>query len=102
MRKLLPLFAICLIGCQSEEVAPNVADPASITKTPPSEAATKGRDGVAPMSSGATGALTPMSGTQDLGSGTGGGIAQAAKDRARGAASQAGGGSAAQSSETGE
>ncbi|MEZ0326294.1 MAG: hypothetical protein ACAH95_10340 [Fimbriimonas sp.] len=95
MRKLFPLLAIVLVGCQ-QEVQP---DGLEENVVPPKPTAQKG---VAPIGSGAVGGLSPVSGSENLGGGTGGGIASAAKDRARGAAAQAGAGSSAQNGETGE
>lgn len=48
---------------------------------------------MAPIGSGAATGMTPISGTENLGGGTGGGIASAAKNQARNAAGAAGGGS---------
>ena len=100
MRLLLCLIAsISLVGCQSEPDSKPA--PGSVTTIPPSAAA-KHRGDLAPIGSGMAGGMTPMSGGQDLGSGTGGGIGQAAKDRARGAAAQAGGGNMTPGEESGE
>ena len=75
MRSLLPLIAVLLIvGC-----APKPADDA--TATPSADG------GVAPMATtGAAGGLAPVTGAENVGGGTGGGVGQAAKDMARRAA----------------
>jgi hypothetical protein len=90
MRKLLPFTLLFMVGCSPKEDAPPPPDPTKpTTMNSPS-------GGIAPIGSGAAAGLTPVSGTENLGGGTGGGIASAAKGQAMSAAAAAGGGSAAQ------
>jgi hypothetical protein len=89
MKPLLPFALLLAIGgCAPPDIPP--ADPA-VT------AATNQDSGeVTPIGSGAAAGMTPMAGTENLGSGSGGGVAQAAKGQAMSAAAAAGGSSASQ------
>ena len=83
------LALILVVGCKPPEAKPAVkADPPAAVAPAP--------DGVRPMGSMAAGGMTPMQGGENLGSGTGGGIASAAKGQARKAAGSMSGGTAAQ------
>ena len=87
--KYVALFALILVvGCKPPEVKP---DPK--VATPPAGVSS---DDVRPIGGVAAGGMTPMQGGQNLGSGTGGGIASAAKGQARKAGGAMSGGSAAQ------
>ena len=75
MRSLLPLVvALLLVGC-----TPKPADDAT--------AVSPANGGVAPMATtGAAGGMAPVTGAEEVGGGTGGGVGQAAKDMAHRAA----------------
>ncbi len=67
--------------------------------TPPQNTVPPGAQantGVAPMGTVGAGPMTPVQGTENLGGGSGGGIASAAKGQARKAGAAMSGGSAAQ------
>ena len=84
MRKLLPLAAFLLIaGC-----APK-SDSTQSAATPAANATTGG-GGVAPMTSGAAGGLTPVSGGESV-EGSGSGVNSSAIDAAHRAAGKVGG-----------
>lgn len=92
MRSLLALTVLALLaGCapKSEDASPSSAPANNAATTSPTAQTTPGGGGVAPMTSGAAGGMTPMAGTDSVeGSGMGG-LGSAAKDMARGAAAKA-------------
>lgn len=87
--KYVALFILFLaVGCKPPEVKPEpkpAAPPAGMNSNE-----------VRPMGSMAAGGMTPMQGGENLGSGTGGGIASAAKGQARKTAGSMSGGTSAQ------
>ncbi len=84
MRLFLPLLASALlVGC-----APKAEEPAAATDAPP---ATAQGSGVAPMTSGAAGGMTPVTGAESVGGAGMGGLGTAAKDQARRTAAAPGG-----------
>ena len=79
MRFIALICLATLIGCAKPE--PTAAEPTN-PATPPGATSSGGAGGIAPLTGGA-GGMTPVVGSESLDATTGGGVAQAAKDRAR-------------------
>jgi hypothetical protein len=94
------LTGIVAIGCSpaskpAEDPAAAPKPTATAAPAPPSG----NGGGIAPLTSGAVGGITPVTGAENLGDGTGGGIGNAAKDKARSVAGAASSPSTGQGSE---
>ncbi|MBS1702283.1 MAG: hypothetical protein JST12_11525 [Armatimonadetes bacterium] len=92
---LLSLFAIALIGCKSGGGDTNtnnstVTTPPPTTNSASTQTGAGGAGGVAPMTSGAAGGMTPMSGTDSVQGSGGGSVAMGAKGFAKRKLSEAG------------
>jgi len=97
---ILILALAFALGCSSEPTAvPIEKDQPSTEKTQTSAVEPGGGSGIAPMTSGAAGAASPVSGAESV-QGSGSGVGQAAKDKARDVAS--GAGSSSLGTETGD
>ena len=86
------MFANCLVGCQPT-LDVNGAKPESPSSNTDTTNVKSG--GVAPMAAGG-GGMTPMTGTDSVEGAGGGGVAQAAKQKAKDKAANLGGGSLGQ------
>lgn len=83
------LVCVVLSGCKQNSGTEGTATPSNppkLTQAPATGGSSSG--GITPIGPN-VGAMTPVAGGDDLGSGTGGGIAQMAKARAKQAAGQA-------------
>ena len=79
-----------LLGCQpAEPTKSGTATNEPAQSTPVTTPSGGGGTSVAPITSGAAGGLTPVTGAESVDGAGGGGIGQVAKDRARSAASSA-------------
>ncbi|MCW5940232.1 MAG: hypothetical protein KF884_11500 [Fimbriimonadaceae bacterium] len=92
MRRIWPFVALLVFGCSPSE--PPTEQSNALEQMGGSESATtsEGSSGVG-VTSPALGGASPVTGGESVGGGGMGGVGQAAKDAARGAASKAGGSS---------
>lgn len=86
------MFAICLVGCQPTLEVNGVKPESPSSNTDKADVKS---GGVAPMATGG-GGMTPMTGTDSVEGAGGGGVAQAAKQKAKDKAVNIGGGSLGQ------
>jgi hypothetical protein len=87
MKALFALLVVVVVAASCTPQADTAAQQESNA-----ESTTLDQTVPSPLGSGAAGGLTPMSGTEGVGGGTGGGIGQAAKDQAHRAAGSVGSG----------
>lgn len=91
---IIVFLSLFLVGCSSNGDSNNTAtSSAPLAANDPAPPTTTG--GVAPMTSGAAGGMTPMTGTESVGGG-GDGVGQAAKKMAKDKAANMGSGSLGQ------
>ncbi|MGE0002743.1 MAG: hypothetical protein AB7F50_09190 [Fimbriimonadaceae bacterium] len=90
---LAPLLSLVAFGCSSEPTAVPIEGETPAAEQPQTSSADPGSGGgIAPMTSGAAGGVTPVTGAESV-QGGGSGVNQAAKDKARDVAAGAGSGS---------